>query len=201
MKEKHIAEEKIVDYILGNLSTNEHFSITSHVKECQQCADTLKLWENLLSEQVAPVPSSSTKEQLMNQTKKWRVKKIPIYLASASVLIFVFLFASLLNPSNKTDITVDERGEITAVEEKSFYSKINIQPTKALQARETIEVNTQELKSLPTYKQSEVHGYYMNQFLFFQSAPLCVFNEEQQAFVCYKYNPMTDEFYPLFKMK
>lgn len=201
MKERHITEEKIVDYILGNLSSNEHFSITSHVKECQLCADTLSLWENLLSEQVVPVPSSSTKEQLMDQTNKWRVKKVPIYLVSASILIFVFLFASLLNPSNKTEITVDERDEITAIDEDSFYPNINIQPTKALQARETIQENTQELKSLPTYKQSEVHGYYMNHFLFFQSGPLCVFNEEQQAFVCYRYNPITDEFYPIFKMK
>lgn len=71
---QHISEEMIVDYILGNLSRDDHFKVRSHIKRCKRCELEIKSWEHLLQGEISKQPSSNFKQHLLATINHWQVR-------------------------------------------------------------------------------------------------------------------------------
>lgn len=198
-KRKHVTEEKIIDYLMGKLQTEEHFFITRHVKECLDCAEKLTLWQELLAAETPKAPSLSTNSPLMRRKRKLN-KGYLIGLASF-VAILIFLFIGLFDETKINEYTAFQEEEVILVEKEDFYPNLNISQTSALGDQENIEVTASQLNRLPIYKSTDLHSYYMNQILLFQNGPLCAYNEHEKGIVCFKFDPLTKKYYPLFKIE
>lgn len=196
---KHVTEEKIVDYLLGKLQTEEHFYVTRHVKECLDCAEALTLWRELLSAETAEAPSLSSGQSLMKRKEKLN-KGYLFGLASLAAILF-FLFTGLFDGAKINNYADQQDEEVMIVEKEEFYPKLHVSQTKALEMPENIQVTATQLNRLPTYTQADIHAYYMNQLFFFQQGPLCAYNDYEGGIICYNFDPLTKKYYPLFKMR
>ncbi|WP_208591625.1 anti-sigma factor [Gracilibacillus suaedae] len=101
VKDKHISEEKLVDYLEDQLSESEAQDIQRHVDGCVKCQHTLAFWQETLEIDEDLQPSAQLKEKidqslLADRSPKQRqVKwKTPLF-GLAGVMIVVILFFSL----------------------------------------------------------------------------------------------------------
>lgn len=83
MEHKHIHDEKIIDYVLGHLSTKEHFQVQAHISSCRQCAQEHSYWKKQLQMTSNGQPSPQLKSRLMDQVIS--IQKPPIFKRSAVI--------------------------------------------------------------------------------------------------------------------
>lgn len=100
MTKKHIPEERLVDYILGNTSTKDKRSIDHHLKHCRECALTFKYWQDTLQEETLEKPSTILRERIWQSIQKKKrdkfYKKRPLVYAGASMLAITAIIMSLI---------------------------------------------------------------------------------------------------------
>lgn len=108
MVQNHIHEEKIVDYILGNLSSETATEVENHLKACSHCKAESESWQHLLDKANSPIPSPALKARLnenierLPKQRKDRWKRPVIAVASAAVL-FLFVGLYLFNGKEQMD--------------------------------------------------------------------------------------------------
>lgn len=96
MKHTHIREEMMVDYVLGNLSRDDHFKVRSHIKQCQRCTIDVEAWENVLHDKTEKQPSPTFKQRLLATIKHWQVHTkrkftyVTVSLCMALVIALVY---------------------------------------------------------------------------------------------------------------
>jgi|SRR5690625_987886 len=94
MSHQHIREEQIVDYILGQLSSEEHFKINTHLATCKKCINKRDHWEKYLNVNIHPIPSPNLKHKIfskIHQKKNHRKNAFPFIAASFCVAIIFFI--------------------------------------------------------------------------------------------------------------
>lgn len=96
MVHQHIPEEKLIDYILGQLSSKEHFKINAHLTVCSTCRNEHTTWEKYLNVETKPVPSPHLKQKIWTELdikrKKLNVKWVyaTVSLCAAFLILFSF---------------------------------------------------------------------------------------------------------------
>src|SRR5690625_5124083 len=92
MFQRHIRQEKIVDYVLGQLSNKEHFRVNAHLAKCEQCSKERDYWQHHLHVETIPVPSIELKRKIFFNIEQKRTRNYPklAYLA-VSFCVLVFL--------------------------------------------------------------------------------------------------------------
>src|SRR5690625_1240546 len=96
MSRQHIEETKLVDYVLGNLSSQEQEEMKRHVKLCSFCEKEVAHWKQLLTNEVSIAPSPILDEKIRNivgkknAPEKKSQRKTWVLLAS-SVAVIVLL--------------------------------------------------------------------------------------------------------------
>lgn len=92
VKCNHIAEEKIVDYVLGNLSRFEYFKINSHIKHCPKCYLHVQSWHDTLMTETGKPLSTPSKQSVYNTFfQKQRLKRQRLTAILTSLSLFVIL--------------------------------------------------------------------------------------------------------------
>ncbi|WP_018932535.1 anti-sigma factor [Gracilibacillus lacisalsi] len=101
VKDNHISEEKLVDYLQGQLSESEAQGIQRHVEDCVKCQQTLAFWQETLEMDEDLQPSAKLKEKidqslLVERSLKQRLIKwkMPLF-GLAGVIVIVILCFSL----------------------------------------------------------------------------------------------------------
>src|SRR5690625_675880 len=96
MVHQHIQEEKLIDYILGHLSSKEHFKINAHLTVCSKCRNEQVTWEKYLNVETRPVPSSHLKQKILTEIdikrKKFNVKWVYATVSLCAVFLILFSF-------------------------------------------------------------------------------------------------------------
>lgn len=106
---ENIAEEKIIDFILGKMEEDERNYLSSHINDCKSCATLYVSWKHLTDETEAerPVPTMEMKRRLLAAiTNEPKPKKAALskqkWLVLASGIAMACLFSFLiLNQSAK----------------------------------------------------------------------------------------------------
>lgn len=63
---KHIPEELMIDYVLGNLSKDERQLLDEHIHRCSHCQEELTSWKLLLNNNQKVTPSDSLDKRIKN---------------------------------------------------------------------------------------------------------------------------------------
>lgn len=117
---RHIPEELLVDYALGNLSVEMMESINHHLNYCPYCTEELKSWKKLLNNNEEITPSETLNNRILNSSnpnpineQKRRNRKI-IY-AAISAAAFLFICLSLFQINQQQPVAeLSENEYITA---------------------------------------------------------------------------------------
>jgi len=92
VKNNHIPEEKIVDYVLGNLSRVEYFKINSHLKYCPKCYMDVRAWQKTLQLETSrqmPTPSSQQVYSSIRRKQHFKRRCLTVAFASLSLLLLI----------------------------------------------------------------------------------------------------------------
>ncbi|WAA11928.1 anti-sigma factor [Fervidibacillus halotolerans] len=106
---KHISEQKIIDFLSGELPEKEAEQIQSHLHECENCMNIAVRWGKLLKNtHLQPVqPSPELKEQMWKMVDRKPLKKRKGYVKPiATVLSFaaaISLFLLIFNGRPEMD--------------------------------------------------------------------------------------------------
>src|SRR5690625_1829357 len=87
----HIHEEKIVDYVLGELSSEEYFKVNAHLAACKKCASIRDHWTKYLNIESMPIPSASLKPKIFTKIshQKNRLNHKFVYVAVSLCVVFI----------------------------------------------------------------------------------------------------------------
>ncbi|MFD2656431.1 anti-sigma factor [Gracilibacillus thailandensis] len=109
VKDKHISEEKLVDYLEGQLSESEAQDIQRHVDDCVKCQQTLAFWQETLAMDEDLQPSAELKEKIdqsllsERSPKQHLVKwKTPLFGLAGVMVVVILCF-------NLTDILKEQQ--------------------------------------------------------------------------------------------
>lgn len=135
--EKHINEQKLIDYILGNNSTKEQNQIQHHINNCTKCITNLEKWQRILTvkdgEKALPTPWA--KEEVwkkMNAIDKkfsW-TSRLGLGIGSLSLFSILILSVFLLKhtPEDPIHVTQNEDKQIELFVNKPDTQQLNIIP-------------------------------------------------------------------------
>src|SRR5690625_3793425 len=92
MFQRHIRQEKIVDYVLGHLSSKEHFKVNTHLAKCEQCSRERDYWQKHFHVESIPVPSIQLEHNILLNIQQKRKRNYPkiAYLAISCCLLLLF---------------------------------------------------------------------------------------------------------------
>ncbi|MGP4042110.1 zf-HC2 domain-containing protein [Gracilibacillus sp. D59] len=100
MEEKHLPEEKLVDYLEGHVSESEVQGIERHLDNCAKCQQTLAFWQEILEVDEELQPSAQLKEKidqslhrersLKQRVFKW---KKPLFGLTGVIVVFILFFS------------------------------------------------------------------------------------------------------------
>lgn len=100
MDRRHIQEEKIVDYVLGQLPSKEHFKVNAHLAVCPTCRSEKGDWEKYLNIETIPSPSPHLKQKIFTKIdlKQHKVQKRWVYITLSLCFVFLISFSFLKSP-------------------------------------------------------------------------------------------------------
>ncbi|WP_164669284.1 anti-sigma factor [Virgibacillus doumboii] len=152
----HIPEQKIIDFVLGNLNEEENAQITQHTKKCQACQEVLEEWQDTFdteeqrSEQLQPsnllkkrLDKSIEREDNAAEKKKRKQKPKPVYLLGSLAAVLVLSIGLTTQFGNKTN---------TAVDEQVIYND------EIREERIQSKPNTEQLEIIPVSQFDQVSG-------------------------------------------
>lgn len=135
MKDKHIPEEKIIDYALGNIAQNNIHDLEEHIQSCPKCRESLNNWQGIFDEEIAEKPSADLDEKIwsrvVNQTTPVRKNRKPLIFTIGSAAAIILLAIGLI------------------------YYRQSITPAP-YQVAHNEEINTDEILFTPETRQMEV---------------------------------------------
>lgn len=189
MKNNHIAEEKIVDYTLGQLSDEDLLQVHTHIHHCSYCAMIAKYWTDSLEKNNIAKQSKSLNESIYISIhkKKQRRKKLAIYgIIAASLLFFIGLSTfqtktfDQINQTKKyhTDYIID------IAENKNFVNYLKV-VSKDLSKYSNDQYNainsSLQLMSAQYISKNQLES----QVFLHRDGSLCILNGEQSVIDCY----------------
>lgn len=102
-KDKHLLEEKLVDYLEGHLTEAEIQEIECHLADCGKCQQTVAFWKETLEIDEEVQPSPQLKEKINetlhadhSPTKRVIKWKKPLF-GLAGVIVMAICMISLIN--------------------------------------------------------------------------------------------------------
>lgn len=148
---QHLYEEKIIDYILGNIDEKEVKKISIHINQCEHCQRILNNWKFVLHKRPDEVrnPSKLLKLRVWNsienlQNRSKQIKRLkPSILFTSIALIIIILFTTTNLFSEKTN----EKYFATEQQNADFVEK-NFQENQ----------HTQQLPIIPVNNQNDLNG-------------------------------------------
>src|SRR5699024_2516963 len=94
MADNHIAEEQLVDFVLGHLDELQAKRVSNHLADCKKCYVEWQSWQGLLTNEVDFKPSEQLSERLasnLDQLEESKQKKLNRSRQKRWVLGFVLL--------------------------------------------------------------------------------------------------------------
>lgn len=93
MNYSHIPEEKLIDYILGNVAPEEMQQINNHIQSCPTCRETLGNWSSMLREKEEKI-APELKNRLWESVHKENIpvrknRKQLLYVIGSAAAIFL----------------------------------------------------------------------------------------------------------------
>ncbi|WP_099351982.1 anti-sigma factor [Fredinandcohnia onubensis] len=134
--DKHVPEQKLIDFTLGQLNEVEHNWIKTHVDKCTLCYEKMNNWEVILNKDSIHVKSSlDNKEELWNKIRKNnKAQKIPpkllLKLGSVAVILSLVLVTTNLyiSQNNKVSMVDYQEREAKRLISKPDTKQLNIIP-------------------------------------------------------------------------
>ena len=102
MKNNHLTENQLIDFVLRNLNRAEHLDATEHLRDCERCQVELNSWQSILGETENLQPSMGLEQRIHREIdridekrkKRWQwVRSVRRYVP---VLVCILLFFSVL---------------------------------------------------------------------------------------------------------
>lgn len=196
MSKRHIHEEMIVDYLLNNLSGEEHFAVTRHLKRCKKCSLETDAWRKFLFNETIVTPSKGAKHKLTDTITHWQQKKTPRYIFAIATVLLVVIVAPLFFQFSNEQLVIDENQTLS-----SQSIVVNKNPVRKEQTLTTIPLN-QIFTNNPNHltnvnwedKQAFIHlndkiEQQEEQVLILRDGSVCLFNEQTLQLTCYKLLP------------
>lgn len=123
MGHQHIREEKIVDYVLGNLSSKEHFQVNAHLAFCKRCASEYDHWKKYLNVETTPIPSKHLKHKIFKniQQKRNRLNNKYAYIAVSFCITLILCIGMFQFAKSKPISDNDHSENLIAQHEELLY--------------------------------------------------------------------------------
>lgn len=166
MTRKHIDETMMVDYVLGNLASEEEDLVKEHISSCSTCAKEYYSWQHLLDRPKGINPTPGLKRRIdegLESGLKRRVneeverrKKVRFYrrdvrkkqiFVYASIAAFILLTIGLVNMTNPSSSTNSVQPEYIMAQHEQ------VPETAFVEGREANQLNT-----LPVTSRNDVRG-------------------------------------------
>ncbi len=133
---KHIPEEKLVDYLLGNLEQSEEEMVKNHLLHCVECYRNLHQWQIILSEAERVPPSKHLKERIWNSIIKRRMKKkrtwpLPVISLAAMLCLFIGISLMIAKVKNTVPVAVNDQIRAEQLQQNPHTKQLNIVPASA----------------------------------------------------------------------
>lgn len=118
---QHIQEQKLVDYVLGNLDRNEQFQIQQHLDQCVRCKKIMENWSMVLNKEETSFaqPSPLLKEKLWakieqnhKSARQMRKPKLIFGLSSLAVILIFMIGLFYYNKTMEKSYEVAKNDEI-----------------------------------------------------------------------------------------
>src|SRR5690625_614578 len=99
MKNNHLTENQLIDFVLRNLNRAEHLDATEHLRDCERCQVELNSWQSILGETENLQPSMGLEQRIhreidrINEKKKkrWRwVRSVRRYVPGLVCILILF---------------------------------------------------------------------------------------------------------------
>jgi len=118
MFQRHIRQEKIVDYVLGQLSSKEHFRVNAHLAKCEQCSRERDYWQDQLHVESIPVPSIELERNIFLNIEQKRTRNYPklAYLA-ISFCVLLLLTIGIWQQAKTPTMTQSDSDQPTELQE------------------------------------------------------------------------------------
>lgn len=134
MEYKHLTEEEIIDYILGELTSKKIYHVESHLNVCQACLQEYRFWHKTLASEEESVPSQFLKQRVLAdlpQKKHKKAGKFPYVAVSFCVVMLLMIGLFQWNeptPSLQEDsYAIEDLEQIDALQELEKHELNNIQ--------------------------------------------------------------------------
>lgn len=193
LKSKHIPEEQLVDYLLGNIGEGDAKQINAHLCHCKKCQYLLSDWQCLLSQDHKQIqPSQSMKDHIqhsINQLEEKSFKRRTVIgkpgFLFATIACLCLIFYSVQNyfqDTNKRNYEIAENDEI---------------PSKTIQS----EPHTQQIKVTPVSEFNQINGHVWvnsdrNEMLLEVDGLKELINQDYQLWIIYADNSIEHEILP-----
>lgn len=201
MKHKHLKEEMIIDYLLGNLTSEDHFYVTKHLKTCTHCSLKYDTWQKYLQVEHVPLPSQEAKQHIFQAIKRWKPKKVPQYVWALTMIGIVIVTTVMMS------FTINEHSIVQ--HEKQHQNDFSIEGQMLHENFQTERLSLDHLRQLTNRKIQTIHypesilQYVYNRqrshFISLQDGTICVYQTNPLEMICYQYDYETGKYYPIYK--
>lgn len=193
MKSKHIPEEQLVDYLLGNIGEWDAKQIKAHLNHCKKCQYLLSDWQFLLRQDHKQFqPSQSMKDRIQHsiiqvEEKSFKRRTVigkPGLLFATIACVFLIFYSvhSYYQDINTRNYEIAENDEI---------------PPETIQGAP----HTQQIKVTPVSEFNQINGYVWvnrnrNEMLLEVDGLEELINQDYQLWIIYMDNSIDHEILP-----
>lgn len=193
MKSKHIPEEQLVDYLLGNIGEWDAKQIKAHLNHCKKCQNLLSDWQFLLRQDHKQFqPSQSMKDRIQHSINQMEGKSFKrrtvigkpglLFATIACVFLIFYSVHSYYQDINTRNYEIAENDEI---------------PPETIQSAP----HTQQIKVTPVSEFNQINGYVWvnrnrNEMLLEVDGLEELINQDYQLWIIYMDNSIDHEILP-----
>jgi len=198
VKNDHITEEKIVDYVLGNLSELEYFKINTHIKHCPKCYLHVQSWQKTLQKETEKQLVAPSKQQVYNTFfHKQRLKRRRLSFILASLSLFVLMTAlfftqqhtnsiSSIDLTNEKDIKHFQQVTYTKNNDLNDLTNLFLQTSLPYDYDETINLKTKK-RAISPIEFPYINKPVTSEQIVIADDKICSINWDKMEVVCFKY--------------
>ena len=208
---QHIREEKIVDYVLGQLSNQEHFKVNTHLAICSTCAIKRDYWEKHLIVEETPIPSHHLKHKVftnINHRQSRFNKNRFAYFALSLCLVFIFTLGIFQLSKSDPMVTEEDAEQIIAQPEELLdHIHLNNQTVTRLDHL-PLYISNDHIWSInqTSYHHNDLYELLSttnrqinDQIIFIHKDHICKYNPKQKQLSCVQIpiHSQTNQFIPI----
>lgn len=196
VKQKHISEEKLVDYVLGNLSRIEYFKVNTHIKHCPRCQLYVQSWQKSLNNTTKNHLITPSKQQVYNTFfHKQRLKRRRFIITLTSISLFVLMFILVATNNyhdSSTNFTKDDTAtknideQLTLTEQQlddyTYFLQTNLPSPYDDQIYFHTKYNDYLLKEI-----SQIKRLNQTKQAIITDEQICIIDWQTMEIICYKY--------------